>query len=121
MLMQSLVSRGTSTIAGKWSYETMFVVQYIFPFVLFCGYPFFPESPYYLLKKGKIDQARKSLNRIHGSGDQDFINIELERIQNNVRTSEELELTRMAAKGVPYLQLFRGINLVITSLECSNL
>ena len=87
-------------------------MEYFFAVLIFVVYPFLPESPYYLLRKGNSDQARKSLNKIHGSQDQIFISIELERIDKNVKFSDELARTA-AANGPPYIQLFRGTNLVI--------
>lgn len=109
--MRSLISRGTSEIQGEWSYRSLILMEYFFAVLLFVVYPFFPESPYFLIKKGKHDEARKSLNKIHGAGDQNFISIELERIEKNVRFSEELAKVA-AANGPPYYQLFRGTNLV---------
>lgn len=108
---RSVISRGTSTIDGKWGYMSLIVMQYFFPLLLLCVYPFFPESPYYLIKKGKPEEARKSLNRIHGSGEQEYINLQMVRIEKNVRFSEELaQMT--AVDGPAFFQLFRGINLV---------
>jgi hypothetical protein len=89
-------------------------MEYFFAVLIFAVYPFLPESPYYLLRKGNPDQAQKSLNRIHGSQDQNFISIELERIAKNVKFSDELAKAA-ATNGLPYLQLFRGTNLVISA------
>jgi hypothetical protein len=107
----SLISRGTSEIQGEWSYKSLILMEYFFAVLLFVVYPFFPESPYFLIKKGQHDQARNALNKIHGSQDQNFISIELERIEKNVKFSEELAKVA-AANGPPYYQLFRGTNLV---------
>ena len=106
-----LISRGTSEISGRWSYLSLIVLQYAFPAVLLLGYPFFPESAYYLIKKGKIEAARMSLCRVHGSSDQEFIDIEMKRIENNVRTSEALN-REAALNGPAFYQCFKGTNLV---------
>ena len=95
---------------------SLIVMQYFFPVFFLVVYPFFPESPYYLIKNGKYDEARKSLNRIHGSSQQEYINLQMTRIEKSVQFSEELaKLT--AANGPAFFQLFRGTNLVCTSLE----
>ena len=86
-------------------------MEYFFAVLLFVVYPFLPESPYFLIKKGKHDEARKSLNKIHGSKDHNFISVELDRIEKNVKFSDELAKIA-AANGPPYYQLFRGTNLV---------
>jgi hypothetical protein len=106
-----LISRGTFQIVGPWSYKTLIVVQYLLPAILLAGVFWFPESAYYLIKNGKFEEARQALNRTHGSGDQDFINVEMKRITENVRFSEELK--KEAAFGGPVIyQCFRGKNAV---------
>jgi hypothetical protein len=87
------------------------VIQYILPAILLGGLPFFPESAYYLIKKGKIEAAERALKRTHGSRDPQFLDIELKRLTENVRFSEQLK--KEAAIGGPLLyQCFRGTNLV---------
>lgn len=112
----SLISRGTSVIDGEWSFKSLILMEYFFAVLLFVMYPFFPESPYFLIKKGKPDEARKSLNKIHGAQDQNFISVEFDRIEKNVKFSDELARIA-AANGPPYYQLFRGTNLVASPLE----
>lgn len=87
------------------------VVQYALPAILLMGSLFFPESAYFLIKKGKIEAAQKALQRTHGSKDQQFLDIELKRLTDNVCYSEELK--KQADIGGPLLyQCFRGTNLV---------
>jgi hypothetical protein len=106
------VAYGTDSISGKWSYQTLVVLQFVFVIGLVAGYPFFPESPYFLLKHKKNEAAaRKSLNRIHGSGDQALINAEITRIQEMIDASDHLnELADL--DGPPIAQCFKGTNLV---------
>jgi len=88
---------------------------YIFPAILLLIWPFYPESPYYLIKKGRSEAARKALSRIHGSKDPDFLRIEYQRIEANVRMSEELA-NESGLKGPGYYRVFRGSNLVLVLL-----
>lgn len=105
----SCISRGSSTIIGEWSYQTIIVIQFLYIVVLLALYPFFPESPYYLLQKGDTKRARESLVRIHGSDHQVLIDAEVTRIQNNVITSEKVK--RAAQNNGPLLlQCFQGSN-----------
>ncbi len=78
---------------------------------LLLGYPFYPESPYYLIKKGRTEQARNSLNRIHGSADQGLIDAEIARLEQAVAFSEEIRAAAQQ-KGAPFFQCFQGTNLV---------
>jgi hypothetical protein len=88
------------------------VIQYSLPLILFIFSFWFPESAYFLIKEGKIEAAKKALQRTYGSKDPQFLDIELKRLTENVRFSEDLK--KQAAIGGPILyQCFRGTNLVI--------
>lgn len=108
--MLACISRASSTIEGKWSYRTLIVLQFVFVMILVGGYPVYPESPYYLLKKGHTEQARVALSHIHGSKDQTLIDAEEKRIASNVAFSEDVRAT--ASRNGPLLvQCFQGTNL----------
>jgi hypothetical protein len=106
-----LISRGTEEIQGKWSYESLIVLQYGFPAILLLFAPLFPESAYYQLKKGKVEKARKSLARMYGSGDQDLLEAELKRIGENIRVSEDIAAAA-AVHGPLIKQCFSATNRV---------
>ena len=111
-----LVGRGTYEITTQWSYRTLMVIQYSLPAILLAGSIFFPESAYFLIKKGKIEAAEKALRRTHGSKDKQFLEIEFKRLTENVRVSEEIK--KQAALGGPLIyQCFRGTNLVDRCLQ----
>ncbi|KIW64068.1 hypothetical protein, variant [Phialophora macrospora] len=109
-LLLSVVAKGISTIESHWSYRILIILQLAFVVPLFALYPFFPESPYYLIKRGRTEEARKSLNKIHGSHDQALIEAEMVRITSNVEYSENLR-TAAAQNGPLILQCFKGVNL----------
>jgi len=111
-----LAARGAETLTTEWSYKTMMVIQYALPAILLFFSYWFPESAYFLIKKGKIEAAEKALKQTYGSHDQEFLDIEMKRLTENVRFSEEL--LKEAAIGGPVLyQCFRGTNLVIPCLS----
>lgn len=74
-------------------------------------YPFYPESPYYLIKKGRPEKAKNALERIHGRGDPVLIEAELARITSVVQFSQEIQ-EAAATKGSLLAQCFQGPNLV---------
>jgi Sugar (and other) transporter len=86
-------------------------MQYFFPGILLLIFPFFPESAYYLIKRGKPAEARKALSRVHGGADQNLIDSEMARLEKNVRTSEELK-KEANMHGPAFYQCFMGTNLV---------
>lgn len=96
---------------GRWSYEIVILVQFVFVAVLLVGYPFFPESPYHLLKNNNEERARKMLCRIHGSGDQGLIDAEIVRMKEGIAISQNLE-EQAQLNGPLIAQCFQGSNLV---------
>ncbi|PMD13435.1 general substrate transporter [Hyaloscypha hepaticicola] len=106
----SCISKGTSEIEGKWSYEILIILQFAFVAALLVVYPFYPESPYYLIKKGRPEQARKALDKIHGRDDLALLEAEMARLTEVVQFSEAIQ-EAAATKGSLLRQCFQGSNL----------
>jgi len=68
--------------------------MYIFPGILIIVWPFFPESPYWLVRQGRSAQARASLRRVYGIKDEAFYDIELDRIQEEHRVTSTLHTVK---------------------------
>jgi SP family general alpha glucoside:H+ symporter-like MFS transporter len=81
---------------------------------LLLGVYFAPESPWWLVRVGKIEEARKSLSRLtrHGENSE----MEVEETVDMIRHTTELE--RDAHDGASYLDCFKGTNLRRTLLVC---
>lgn len=62
----SLTGYGSQKIQGVWSFKLAFVMTFVVPALYLIGLPFFPESPVYLIKKGREEQARKSVLKLYG-------------------------------------------------------
>uniref|UniRef100_A0A8H7N5Z9 Major facilitator superfamily (MFS) profile domain-containing protein n=1 Tax=Bionectria ochroleuca TaxID=29856 RepID=A0A8H7N5Z9_BIOOC len=113
-----VIGYGASNIQGKWQWWTVVVSMYIFPATLLAGYPWFPESPYWLIREGRLDDARRSLQQMYSRGAQEFIEIEMRRLEEDVRSNSELNSdvqdTGFEIFGLHIgaeLQCFRGSNL----------
>jgi SP family general alpha glucoside:H+ symporter-like MFS transporter len=48
----------------EWSYRIPYALQWMWPVPLIIGIYFAPESPWWLVRKGKLDEAKKSLLRL---------------------------------------------------------
>jgi MFS transporter, SP family, general alpha glucoside:H+ symporter len=48
----------------QWSYRIPYALQWMWPLPLAIGIYFAPESPWWLVRKGKLDDAKKSLIRL---------------------------------------------------------
>ncbi|KAI8068091.1 general substrate transporter [Gongronella butleri] len=79
-LVVSYITFGTSNdkSLGNWQWKIVTLLQALVPLVCCIGILFCPESPRWLVKKGKIDQARRALARVREDHE---VEPELEEIQ----------------------------------------
>lgn len=103
------VCAGFVSREDQWGYKAPFALQWLWPVILLAGLPFAPESPWWLVRKGRKDDARKSLARLawqEGEGlDKALMVIE----QTNL-LEEELRKT------TSYFDCFRGVDLRRTEI-----
>ncbi|KFZ14604.1 hypothetical protein V502_05988 [Pseudogymnoascus sp. VKM F-4520 (FW-2644)] len=114
-----VVSKGSSGIDGKWQWWIPVVAMYIFPLILTVVWPFFPESPYWLVRQNRTTDAKNALRRAYGfkGADSAFYDIEVLRMEEEIRITTELQ-GGVAAKRNTVLgvnvsaeaECFRGIN-----------
>ncbi|KAL1601769.1 hypothetical protein SLS60_006684 [Paraconiothyrium brasiliense] len=86
------------------AFRIIFAGAWAFPAGLALGLPFVPESPYWLVMKGKPEQARKSLVRLSPSHE------DIETRLVNIQHTVELERRQQAEAG-SLIECFRGTNL----------
>ncbi|KAJ5210095.1 hypothetical protein N7472_000234 [Penicillium cf. griseofulvum] len=86
-----VLSNGGSNIDGKWQWWLPVVAMYIFPIILTAGWFFFPESPYWLVRYGRATQAKNELRRAYGFNDDSFYNIEIQRMEEEIRLTTEIQ------------------------------
>lgn len=77
---------------------------------------FFPESPYWLIREEKYEAARKSLERMYEFDDPNFYEIEMKRLQEDVRFCEE----RAGSVEKKAKTIFGFIPSPTAKLECFN-
>lgn len=65
-LLSNAAIAGFGNRTDRWAYRAPFAIQLAFAGILLLGWPFAPESPFYLVKKGRIADARKLLTRLYG-------------------------------------------------------
>ena len=58
--------------------------------ILTAAWPFFPESPSWLIRHGKREKAKKALRRIYGFKEQAFYEIEASRMEEEIRLASDL-------------------------------
>lgn len=86
------------------AFRVVFAGAWAFPVGLALGLPFVTESPYWLVLKGKPDQARKSLRRLHPAGE----NVDTYLL--NIERTVELERCQKSNAG-SLIDCFKGTDL----------
>jgi SP family general alpha glucoside:H+ symporter-like MFS transporter len=89
-----------------------FALQWMWPVPLIIGISLAPESPWWLVRKGRHEDARKSLARLSSSQSAS----ELDNTVSMMIHTNALE--REISSGTSYLDCFRGVNLRRTEITC---
>ncbi|KAK7899976.1 hypothetical protein LTR67_003722 [Exophiala xenobiotica] len=108
-LLSNAVIKGFGDRDDRWAFRGPFSVQFLFVAILLLGIWFAPESPWHYVRQGRIEDARRSLQRLHGK--ETDVGPKLAMI---VRTVEEdLELSKSAR----WVQCFQGTNMIRTLIS----
>lgn len=101
-LVGTVVDNFTAKIPGRNSYIVSLAIIYCIPAFICLGLFFIPESPRWLLEKGKTEKARKSLYWLRPNPD--AVPGEIEEMQRVMAEEEAL------AKGVRVMDMFKGVD-----------
>ncbi|KAI2732555.1 hypothetical protein CBS147332_1694 [Penicillium roqueforti] len=112
-LIASGVLKGLESRNDEWAYRIPFAIQWIWPVPIFIGVLMAPESPWWLVRKGRLQEAVKSLTRLTSRGNTDF-NAE-ETVAMIIHTNE---VEKQLNEGTSYFDCFRGTNLRRTEISC---
>lgn len=108
-LLGNGVTAGTSKIDDHWAYSIPFALQWFWCAILIPGMYWVPESPWWLVRKGRLDDAEKTLQRL-ASKTVD-VKATLAAIVETDRFERELET------GSTYWDCFKGSNLRRTEIS----
>lgn len=72
---------GCTKRSDTWSWRIPVILQAGYPVIQLCGFYLVPESPRWLVSKGRIDEAREFLVKHHAGGDTDSPLVETELIE----------------------------------------
>lgn len=111
-LIASGVLRALLTRTDAWAYRIPFALQWMWPVPLIIGIAFAPESPWWLVRHDRNDDARSSLRRLRTAATES----ELDHTISMMRHTNELE--KEITAGTSYLDCFRGVNLRRTEITC---
>jgi SP family general alpha glucoside:H+ symporter-like MFS transporter len=112
-LLAAGILKGFIGGTSEWSYRVPYAIQWIWPIPIATAAFFAPESPWWLVRHGKIDQARKAILSLTSKKNVNF-NVE-DTLAMMIHTNE-LEIQQTA--GTTYLDCFKGVDLRRTEVTC---
>ncbi|KAK5073701.1 hypothetical protein LTR51_004282 [Lithohypha guttulata] len=107
-LIANGVTAGTSKLDNHWAYSLPFATQWIWPTIILPLLVFAPESPWWLQRKERHEEAEKSLRRLASK------NIDVKPTLAMIIETDRLEQQMEA--GSSYLDCFRKTNLRRTEI-----
>ncbi|CAI7567198.1 unnamed protein product [Penicillium glandicola] len=107
------VIKGMLNRQDEWAYRIPYGLQWMWPLPLFVGIWLAPESPWWLVRKGRTDDAKRALVRLTSKSQGDFDPDETVAMMVHTTALEE-----KITKGASYLDCFRGTDLRRTEIVC---
>lgn len=105
------VATAYSTDPTQWAYKVPFAIQWVWPVLILMFIFFAPESPYWLVRQGRIDDARAAIKQISSKKDtEQTIESRLNLVIQTDALEQELE------QKSSYKDLFKGTNLRRTEI-----
>ncbi|RDH25161.1 general substrate transporter [Aspergillus niger ATCC 13496] len=108
------VIKGMINRDDQWAYRIPYGLQWMWPLPLFIGISLAPESPWWLVRKGKTQQAKKALLRLTSVKRETNFDAD-ETISMMVHTTA---LENKITTGASYLDCFKGTDLRRTEIVC---
>ncbi|KAK4626468.1 Alpha-glucosides permease MPH2 [Fulvia fulva] len=108
------VIRSQFNRTDQWAYRIPYALQWMWPVPLIIGVAFAPESPWWLVRKGRLEDAKKSLLRLTSTNRETDFNAD-ETIAMMAHTTQ-LEMS--TTSGASYLDCFKGADLRRTEIVC---
>ncbi|CCE83101.1 Piso0_002880 [Millerozyma farinosa CBS 7064] len=103
---------GFSNTTSEWGWRIPYAIQWAWIPIVTVICIFAPESPWWLVRMGKIEEARKSLARLSNEEDAD----EIEATISMIKETNEYE--KKIQEGTTYMDCFRGSSWRRTEISC---
>ncbi|KAF5634515.1 general alpha-glucoside permease [Fusarium sp. NRRL 25303] len=107
-VLRALLSR-----PDDWAWRIPYAIQWVFPIPILIGVAFAPESPTWLVRKGRLVDARRALRKLASASVSDA---HLDANLAMIAYTNEMEMSNQ--EGTSYIDCFRGNNLRRTIISC---
>ncbi|KAH9209811.1 hypothetical protein DL95DRAFT_427989 [Leptodontidium sp. 2 PMI_412] len=111
--ISSGVLRGLLSRTDEWGWRIPYATQWVWPTPIIIGVLFAPESPWWLVRYDRIEDARKTLTNLVAARDTDC------DVGNNlammIHTNEH---DKAVSEGTSYRDCFTGVDLRRTEITC---
>ncbi len=96
MVIASWVVFGTSYITSSWSWRIPYILQLPLAVYVLIGVQFVPETPRFLLAKGRDEEAFQFLVEYHGNGDptDQLVLFEFEEMKQTIKMEQDEKAER---------------------------
>ncbi|KAJ5375119.1 Major facilitator superfamily domain general substrate transporter [Penicillium concentricum] len=111
-LIASGVLKGLVERTDQWAYRIPFAIQWVWPVPIFIGVYFAPESPWWLVRKDRREDAIKSVKRLTRADP----NFSAEETVSMIVYTNAME--QRTEHGASYLDCFKGTDLRRTEIAC---
>ena len=108
-LLATGVLRALLSRSDQWSYRIPMALQWAFAVPLLISISFAPESPWFLVRRGRVEQARKNLQRLSIQSQED-IDLTIAMMRHTDEVEKEI------SAGTSYVDCFKGVNLRRTEI-----
>ncbi|KAM7185177.1 alpha-glucosides permease MPH3 [Rhypophila sp. PSN 637] len=98
----------------EWAYRIPYALQWMWPVPLIIGVYFAPESPWWLVRRGKLEEAKESLARLTSPERNSDFDAD-ETVAMMVHTTA---LEQKTTSGATYWDCFKGTDLRRTEIVC---
>lgn len=109
-ILASGLLRGLVRRPDRWAFRIPFAVQWFWPIPIGLAVVFAPESPWWLVRQGRLAEARRAVARLASVPTADAVDKTLALISHTDR------LERAASAGTSYADCFRGTDLRRTEI-----
>ncbi|ORY90786.1 putative hexose transport-related protein [Leucosporidium creatinivorum] len=92
-ILGAFICLGTSFMSGSWSWRLPYIFQAPPAVIMVVAVYFMPETPRWLMSKGRVEEARQFLVKYHGNGNEDdeLVKFTFQEIKDTLAAEEATE------------------------------